>query len=94
MSANGPPFSFSITCMAFGPWIWNRYWVRVTVYKELEDLPRPVRATIGGANFRTNNDVERPFEVVDPTLLEASWLPRGEDVDVEQQLLARIRKCL
>jgi hypothetical protein len=70
------------------------YWVRVTVYKELEDLPRPVRATIGSANFRTSNDVERPFEVVDPTLLEANWLPRGEDVDVEQQLLARIRKCL
>jgi hypothetical protein len=70
------------------------YWVRVTVFKELEDLPRPVRATIGSANFRTNNDVERPFEVVDPTLLEASWLPRGEDVDIEQQLLARIKKCL
>jgi hypothetical protein len=70
------------------------YWVRVTVYKELEDLPRPVRATMGAANFRTNNDVERPYEVIDPTLLEASWLPRGEDVDIEQQLLARIRKCL
>ena len=70
------------------------YWVRVTVYKELEDLPRPVRATMGAANFRTNNDVERPYEVIDPTLLEASWIPRGEDVDIEQQLLARIRNCL
>ncbi len=30
MSANGPPFSFRITCSAFGPWIWNRYCVRVT----------------------------------------------------------------
>ncbi len=70
------------------------YWVKVTVYKELEDLPRPVRATIGSANFRTNNDVERPFEVVDPTLLESNWLPRGEDVDVEQQILTRIKGCL
>jgi hypothetical protein len=66
----------------------------VTVYKELEDLPRPVRATAGAAAFRTDNNVERKYEVVDPTLLESNWLPRGEDHDIEQLLLARIRKCL
>ncbi|MCC6419364.1 MAG: hypothetical protein IT429_14105 [Gemmataceae bacterium] len=70
------------------------YWVRVLVYKELEDQPRPVRATQGGANFRTVNDVERTFEVVDPTVFEAGWIPRGRDIPVEQQLLARMKRCL
>jgi hypothetical protein len=26
----GPPLSFSITCQAFGPWIWKRQYLRVT----------------------------------------------------------------
>jgi hypothetical protein len=76
------------------PAINGGYWVRVTVYKELEDLPKPVRATIGAANFRTLNNVEREYEVVDPTLLESGWLPRGRDPDIEQQLLCRIKSCL
>jgi hypothetical protein len=70
------------------------YWVKVTVYKELEDLPRPTRATTGSASFRTANTVERKFEVVDPTLLESNWLPRGQDPDIEQMLLDRIKRCL
>jgi hypothetical protein len=69
------------------------YWIKVTVYKELEDLPRPSRALMGSANFRTDNNVERKYEVVDPTLLESSWIPRGEDVDIEQQLLCRLKQC-
>jgi len=70
------------------------YWIRVTVFKELEDLPRPVRSVAGAANFRVDNNVERQFEVIDPTVFEASWIPRGEDVPVEQSLLARMKKCL
>ncbi|MCI0461932.1 MAG: hypothetical protein L0Z62_33690 [Gemmataceae bacterium] len=70
------------------------YWVRVTVFRELEDLPRPVRSTQGAANFRTDNNVERTVEVIDPTVFEANWVPRGRDVEVEQQLLARLKRCL
>jgi hypothetical protein len=70
------------------------YWIRVTVFKELEDLPRPVRSVAGAANFRVDNNVERTFEVIDPTVFEASWIPRGQDVPVEQVLLARMKKCL
>jgi hypothetical protein len=69
------------------------YWVKVTVYKELEDLPKPTRAILGAANFRADNSVERKYEVVDPTLLESSWIPRGEDIDIEQQLLCRLKQC-
>src|SRR5262249_53350576 len=31
--------------------------VQVTIFKELEDLPRPIRATAGSAAFRSDNTV-------------------------------------
>ena len=34
------------------------------------------------------------FEVIDPTYFESNWIPKGEDVQIEQQLLARMKKCL
>jgi hypothetical protein len=68
------------------------FFIHVTVLKELEDLPKPVRSTVGAAAFRTYNDVERQFTVVDPTLFEANWIPKGRDVQVEQVLLCKL-KC-
>jgi hypothetical protein len=68
------------------------YFIHVTVYKELEDLPRPVRATAGGAIFRTDNDIERQYTVVDPTIFEANWIPKGRDLEVEQVLLERLKR--
>ena len=31
-SSIGPPLSFSMTCQAFGPWIWKRQYLRVTAW--------------------------------------------------------------
>jgi len=45
MSAIGPPFSFSITWDAFGPWIWNRYCVRVTAWPSGRDGERSSRTS-------------------------------------------------
>ncbi len=70
------------------------YWIRVVVLRELEDLPRPTRSLQGGAIFRADTTVERQFEVIDPTYFESNWIPKGEDVQIEQQLLARMKKCL
>jgi hypothetical protein len=69
------------------------YWLQVVVFRELEDLPRPTRALQGG-NFRSINNVERQFEVIDPTFFEATQIPKGRDASIEQQLLARMKKCL
>jgi hypothetical protein len=69
------------------------YFIFVTVYKELEDLPRPVRATAGAANFRVDNNVQRQFTVIDPTIFESNWIPKGRDAEVEQVLLQRL-KCM
>src|SRR5207237_3897056 len=41
------------------------YLVQVIIYKELEDLPRPIKATAGAAAFRSDNTVDREFEVVE-----------------------------
>jgi hypothetical protein len=70
------------------------FFVKVQVFKELEDLPRPVRATAGSASFRSDNTVERQFEVIDPTVFESQWIPLGEDVKFEQLILQRIKKCM
>ena len=70
------------------------YLIYVTVFKELEDLPKPVRATAGGAAFRSDNTVERQFEVVDPTVVEGGWVPKGREVHLEQAILQKIQKGL
>jgi hypothetical protein len=70
------------------------YFVEVLARKELEDMPRPIRATVGVAIFRPYNDVDRQFEVVDPTFFEPGWIFRGRDVPLEQELIGRIKKVL
>jgi hypothetical protein len=70
------------------------FFVHVTVFKELEDLPRPTRATAGAAAFRSDPTVERQFEVIDPTVFESNWIPMGRDCELEQVILQRIQKCL
>lgn len=70
------------------------YFIHVTVYKELEDLARPTKYTAGGATFRGIPTVERQYEVVDPTVFQTNWIPRGRNCALEQLILERIRECL
>jgi hypothetical protein len=70
------------------------FFVDVKVYKELEDLPRPIRSTAGAAAFRSDETVERQQTVVEPTMIEANWIPIGRDVKLEQVLLQKIKQCL
>lgn len=74
------------------------YLVTVIVYKELEDVPRPIRATAGAAAFRSDNTVDRQFEVVDPSVVDTNWIPKGREVYLEQEILKRIlqnvKKCV
>jgi hypothetical protein len=67
------------------------YFVEVIARKELEDLMKPIRSTVGGAIFRTENNVDRQFEVIDPTFFESTWIFRGRDVPLEQELICRIK---
>jgi hypothetical protein len=70
------------------------FFIQVTIFKELEDLPRPIRSTAGSAIFRSEPTVERQNEVIDPTRFERNWIPIGRDVKLEQVILQRIKKCM
>jgi hypothetical protein len=70
------------------------YFVEVIARKELEDLPKPIRSTVGGAIFRPENNVERLFVVIDSTFFEPNWVFKGRDVPLEQEMIRRIKKQL
>jgi hypothetical protein len=70
------------------------YFLEVVVYRELEDAPRPIRALSGSASFQAQATVERQFEVIDPTVYEAGWVPLGRNTALEQLILQRIKGCL
>jgi hypothetical protein len=66
------------------------FFVDVKIYKELEDVAQPSRATAGAAAFRSDNTVERQYEVIDETVVSSSWIPLGRDVRLEQVILNRL----
>ncbi len=68
--------------------------VEFIVRKEVEDLYRPLRATVGGAVFRSESTLERQTEVIDATFFEPNWIFRGRDAALEQELIRRFRKAL
>jgi hypothetical protein len=70
------------------------FFVQVVVFRELEDVPRPVRSTAGAAAFRSDNTVERQFEVIDPAVFEKAWIPVGRDTCLENAIIQKIKKCM
>jgi hypothetical protein len=70
------------------------YFVEFIVRKELEDLARPLRSTLGGAVFRSENTVERQSEVIDATFFEPAWMYKGRDAALEQELIRRFKNAL
>jgi hypothetical protein len=70
------------------------YLVTVIVEKELEDVPRPSRATIGNAVFQEAPTVERRLDVVGPAVTPGGgWFNIGRDHACEQLILRRIQEC-
>jgi hypothetical protein len=70
------------------------FFIEVIARKELEDVPRPIRATVGAAVFRNEPTVERQFEVIDPVFFESNWIYRGRDVPMEQEIIRRLKRCM
>lgn len=70
------------------------FFIEVVARKELEDVARPIRSTVGAAIFRVDNNVDRQFEVVDPTFFESGWIYKGRDVPLEQEIIRRLKKCM
>jgi hypothetical protein len=78
-------------CMVLIQPVDKGYLINVTVLKELEDLKQPTRETGGGAAFRSDADIDRRFETIDPAVVSFVWIPRGRDVPMEQKILRKIR---
>ncbi|MBI3410277.1 MAG: hypothetical protein HY040_18205 [Planctomycetes bacterium] len=70
------------------------FFIEVIARKEQEDLPRPLRSTVGGAIFRNDNNVERQFEVIDATFFDSGWIYRGRDEALEQEIIRRLKNCM
>jgi hypothetical protein len=70
------------------------YFVEFIVRKELEDVPRPVRSTVGGSVFRAESTVDRQTEVIDAGYFEPTWIYRDRDQYLEQELIRRFKQAL
>ncbi len=70
------------------------FFVEVIARKELQDLPRPVKQTAGAAIFRVDNNVERQFEVIDPTVFDPAWIFKGRDAALEQKIIHQLKKIM
>jgi hypothetical protein len=68
--------------------------VKVEVFKELEDMAKPDRQSMGRAVFHNDFPVSRSYEIVGPVPLPIQWIPRGRDAKLEQAILDRIRNRL
>jgi len=78
--------------------------IETVVLKELENMPRPMTATTGGATFRNDDSLYRygtplptlgqqvgdqPRPVANPTP-NLGWIPLGRDPLLEQKMLSRV----
>jgi hypothetical protein len=70
----------------------NSYRVMVTIFKELEDLPKPSRDPSAGAIFRSDANVERVAQVIDEASASPTWIPKGRDYPYEQKILRKIER--
>ena len=66
------------------------YKVSVAVFKELENLAPPERATAGGATFRYDGSLNRVVDPIHQQPVEEGWIPMGRDLALEQRMLGQI----
>ncbi|MGD9645767.1 MAG: hypothetical protein AB7U73_08645 [Pirellulales bacterium] len=66
--------------------------VEFAVYKELEDLLKPERATAGASTFRNDSSVARYNEPVLDQATTAGWIGQGRDSDLERRMYANLAR--
>ena len=79
------------------------YLIDLEIFKELEDLPRPLMSTAGAATFNTSAADDRGTQPL-PSFTQAdplrsgprpiNWIPQGRDMNLEQVMLAKIQARL
>jgi hypothetical protein len=68
--------------------------VKVEVFKELEDMAKPDRQSMGRAVFLNDFPVNRTYEIVGPVPLPLQYIPKGHDAKLEQVILDRLQHRL
>ena len=69
----------------------NGYLVEVVVLKELEDLPKPEKGTVGPSTFGSELTMpSQRLEEVVRTHPSPRWIPMGRDPALEQRMLSDI----
>jgi hypothetical protein len=73
----------------------NGYLIDCVVEKEMEDLPKPEKATVGPASFGSEQTLpSKRLEELTRTHTSPRWIPLGRDPALEQRLLADIHARL
>lgn len=70
------------------------YFIEVIARKELEDMPRPIRSTIGASIFRIETNLDRDYDVVNPFRADPGWIYKGRDAALEQEIIRRMKKLM
>jgi len=69
----------------------NGFLIYVSVYKELEDLARPLGANAGTAGFTHMNSINTITNIGSDSPTSYGWIPMGRDAALEQRILLKIR---
>lgn len=67
------------------------YLIFASVYKELEDLDRPLGSNAGAASFTYTNTINTMTNIGSDAPTSYGWIPVGRDAALEQRLLLKIR---
>ena len=67
------------------------YMIFVSVYKELEDLERPLGSNTGAASFTSSNTINTINNIGSDAPTSYGWISIGRDAALEQRLLLKIR---
>lgn len=69
--------------------------VEVMVLKELEDVRKPLSATASAATFpRYDTSLERFQPTIGEFPIDAGWIPRGRDFELEQRIISQLQQRL
>ena len=66
------------------------HWVDVTVFKDLEDLPRPEQATSGASTFRYDSTETRISNPITGDQAPLGWIYKGRDASMEQHIIGHL----
>jgi len=69
----------------------NGFLIYASVYKELEDLQRPLAANTGAASFTYINSINTITNIGSDAPTSYGWIPMGRDAALEQRILLKIR---